>query len=151
MARTNPKNTSRWNVLIAEDDLNSRAQLLRGLSRLADCVVVDNGIQAIEAYRKAVKKKKSFDFILLDVTMPSVDGFEVLRTIRADEEKAALPATNNKSPKEITLPPFKPACIIMITAFKDSLMELYNMGWDEYITKPIEADKLIHKMQKLII
>ena len=38
----------------------------------------------------------------------------------------------------------------MITAYKDSLMEKYNMGWDDFITKPIEKDKLIAHMKALI-
>lgn len=133
MIRQNKKSASRWDVLIAEDDLASRALLLKALGRVATCTVVENGEQAIETYRKASKKKTTFDFILLDVTMPAVDGFEVLRTIRKEEEEKNI----------------KPAKIIMITAYKDSLMEHYNMGWDEYITKPIEADKLVERMKKL--
>ncbi|HOW35547.1 MAG TPA: response regulator [Candidatus Omnitrophota bacterium] len=133
MARQNKESARRWNILIAEDDLASRALLLKALSRRATCTVVENGEQAMETYRKAFKKKKAFDFILLDVTMPVADGFEVLRSIRKEEEE-----------KNLT-----PSRIIMITAYKDSLMEHYNMGWDEYITKPVDTDRLIEKLEKL--
>ncbi len=37
----------------------------------------------------------------------------------------------------------------MITAYKDSLMEKYNMGWDDFITKPVDKDVLIKHMERL--
>ena len=136
MAPATKKIPLRWNVLIAEDDLNSRAQLLKALNHAAKCVVVDNGKQAIETYRKAIKKKSRFDFVLLDVSMPGPDGFEVLRAIRAEEEKNSAAS-------------LKPTRIIMVTSYRDSLMSMYNMGWDEYITKPVETDKLVLKMKTM--
>ena len=125
-----------WHVLVAEDDLKHRAKLLKVLRPLAQCVTVDNGEQALTAYQKAIRSKKPFDFILLDVTMPLLDGFSVLKTIRANEEARNVPF-------------FQHAHIFMITAYKDSLMEMYNMGWDEYITKPVDTDTLIAKMKKM--
>jgi len=126
-----------WSVLIAEDDLKSRAQLVKALHHRARCTTVENGEEAISAYRKSLKKRKPFDFVLLDVTMPNVNGFEVLKTIRAaeeDEKNASL----------------KPTCVIMTTAYRDSLMEHYNMGWDEFITKPVDVKALAGKMQQLM-
>ncbi len=150
MANKDNKTPALGNILIAEDNLEIRAQLLRALGRLAKCTVVDNGPQAITAYQKAVKNKRPFDFILLDVTMPAspagpadggagkptTDGFDVLKAIRASEES---------SPKG----PLRLAKIIMITAYQDSLMKNYNMGWDEYITKPVDIEKLIACMHRL--
>ncbi len=126
----------RWNILIAEDDLTARAELLKSLYLIAHCTTVANGQEAIKAYEKSLKRKQPFDFILLDVVMPITDGFDVLRTIRQHEEHQTkiLPQTSR---------------IIMITSFKDSLMEHYNMGWDEYITKPIDTNILIKKMAEL--
>ena len=137
MVRKNNSALKKWNVLIAEDDLQSRAHLLKALHKIADCQTVENGEEAIKAYRRAKKKKHPFDFILLDVTMPLLSGFEVLKIIRTGEE-----AVSN--------PPSKCTRIIIITAYKDSLMENYNMGWDEYITKPIDAGILIKKMNRVI-
>ncbi|MFH1359481.1 MAG: response regulator [Candidatus Omnitrophota bacterium] len=136
MVERTKKYPVKWNVLLAEDDLQARAELLKALSSVAVCTTVETGEKALEAYQKAIKKKKPFDFILLDITMPGPDGFEVLRSIRSFEETA-------KSK------PVHPTRIIMVTAYKDSLMENYNMGWDEFITKPIETEKLIKRMQAL--
>lgn len=128
--------TKRWNILIAEDDLTARADLLKSLYTIAHCTTVANGQEAIKAYEKSLKRKQPFDFILLDVVMPITDGFDVLRAIRQHEENQTkiLPHTSR---------------IIMITSFKDSLMEHYNMGWDEYITKPIDTNILIKKMVEI--
>ena len=149
---TRPKtfeNYAKWNVLIVEDDLKTRAELLRAIRAVAHCTTTGNGGEALEIFFKAAKKQKRFDFILLDITLPAyrppagragtgrsaVNGFEVLKTIRAHEESASVK---------------KPTCIIMVTAYKDSLMSHYNMGWDAFITKPLDEKKLIEKMRALL-
>ena len=126
----------KWNVLVAEDDLHCRAHLLKALSPVARCVTVENGAEAVAAYQKAVKKKQPFDFLLLDITMPELDGFQVLRAIRAEEE-------TSDPQRQHTIK------VVMITAYKDSLMERYNMGWDDFITKPVDVNKLTAKMRSL--
>lgn len=126
--------SSLWNVLIAEDDFKVYEQLIKDLRHLARCTIAQNGEETLLSYQKAIKEKKPFGFILLDVTMPKKNGFEVLKTIRAQEEAASRP----------------PCRIIMITTFKDSLMEIYNMGWDEYITKPVDGKKLVALMKKMV-
>ncbi len=129
-------NAKLWNVLIAEDDFTCCQELIKHLREAAYLTIAKDGEEALEVYEKSLKKKKPFNFLLLDVTMPNKDGFEVLNAIRRREETSGNPA-------------HKPISVIMITAFKDSLMERYNMGWDEYITKPIDGKKLIEKMSKL--
>ena len=124
-----------WNVLIAEDDPQNRKELLSALKGRANCTDVSNGQEALDVYKDNLSKNIHFDFILLDVTMPKVTGFEVLKAVRAKEE-------------DLT-PPKKEAFIIMITAYKDSLMEKYNMGWDDFITKPVDKDVLIKHMERL--
>jgi CheY-like chemotaxis protein len=126
---------SRWNVLIAEDDLNYQQKLLDALKGRCSCVLASTGEEALIFFKQSHKKKKFFDFAILDVSMPKMDGFAVLRAIRALEDK------NREKIKECS--------VIMITAYKDSLMEKYNMGWDEFVTKPIEKEKLLRRMEKL--
>ena len=137
MASQKKKTAKEWNILLVEDDLTTRAQLLKSLSQISTCTTVETGEKAIEIYRKYSKKNKHFDFILLDITIPGIDGFEVLKTIRAEEESLK---NNSKIPSHI----------IMVTAYKDSLMENYNMGWDDFITKPINSEKLIDRMHSIM-
>ena len=124
-----------WKVLVAEDDHSNQKKLLDALKGRAKCTLATTGQETLDVFQESIKRKKPFDFILLDVTMPKVDGFEVLKVIRTEEEK--------KQGK------IKEAIVMMITAYKDSLMEKYNMGWDDFITKPIEKDKLLKRMEDL--
>jgi len=124
-----------WKILVAEDDLSNQQKLLEALKGVAKCTLATTGQEALDVFQKSIKSKKPFDFILLDVTMPKMDGFEVLKIIRTEEEK--------KRGK------VKEAIVVMITAYKDSLMEKYNMGWDDFITKPIEKDILLKRMESL--
>ena len=126
-----------WKVLVAEDNIENQKILLGGLKNLADCSVAATGQEAFDLYQKATKTKTPFDFILLDVTMPEMDGFQVLKAIRSHEEKA-------KDCEQDSL-------VIMITAYRDSLMEKYNMGWDDFITKPVDPKMLINRMKNLIL
>ena len=136
MVKKDKQSANKWNILIAEDDLKSRADLLKALGTIANCTSVDDGEKALKIYRQSLKKKKPFDFILLDVTIPTLSGFDILKAIRTEEEARENAAKNSR--------------IIMITAYKDSLMKLYNMGWDDYISKPIDAHKLIQRMRAIV-
>lgn len=126
-----------WNVLAVEDDFKTRIHLVKSLSKIARCQTAVNGEEALSLYHQSIRRKEPFDFIILDVTIPLIDGFDVLKTIRKSEE-------------EDTDLFKKPARVIMLTAYKDSLMEMYNMGWDEYFTKPVDVKKLISKMKELM-
>jgi len=122
-----------WNVLIAEDDFKCRQGLVDALKGHGEHVAVATGDDALKAYQQSVQSQKPFDFIILDVSMPGLDGFEVLQAVRAEEDRGKI----------------KPAKVIMITTYKDSLMENYNMGWDDFITKPVESEILINHMTAL--
>jgi len=126
-----------WKVLVAEDSIENQRILLDGLKNLAQCSVAATGQEALDLYQKAAKAKTPFDFILLDVTMPEMDGFQVLKAIRAHEKKL-------KDCKQDSF-------VIMVTAYRDSLMEKYNMGWDDFITKPVDPKMLINHMKSLIL
>jgi CheY-like chemotaxis protein len=66
------------------------------------------------------------DLILLDVMMPGIDGYEVLRRLRADARTAGLP-------------------VVMLTAKGaiDDKMKGYGLGSSDYITKPIDSGFLL--------
>jgi len=126
-----------WNVLIVDDDLRDRKHLVAGLEETAHCYEADNGEAALRFYHDFLMNDKYFDIILLDVAMPQQDGFSVLKEIRSKEEM-------NESES------FKPAKIVMITTFKDSLMEDYNLGWDEFITKPVDMNILLDHLKTML-
>ncbi len=125
-----------WNILIADDNQEDSDRLIQGLGSCATCQVVRNGNDALEQYRLSIEQGKFLDFILLDVQMPGKTGFEILKSIRKMED-AYVTEKQNRSK------------IIMVTTFKDALMEHYNMGWDEFISKPIDPAILKTRLTEL--
>ena len=70
--------------------------------------------------------------LLLDIKMPKVDGVEVLRQLKQDDELKKLPVimvTTTNNPKEID--------------------ECYRLGCSHYITKPVDYDAFVETIQKL--
>ena len=126
-----------WRVLVVEDNPEESEAVLKALKKTAHCQTAPDGQKAIEAFQKHLAKTSAFDFILMDVTMPQKDGFETLKAIRRIEERS-LPAGKS------------PARIIMVTAYKDSLMEFYNMGWDDFMTKPVDPKILLERMRSML-
>lgn len=125
-----------WNILIAEDDPADAKNLMDGLSAVAHCVLAKDGIETLSIYRQSVESGPGFDFILLDVKLPKKSGFDVLKSIRAREEAEDYPL-----PKE--------SKVIMTTTYQDSLMEHYNMGWDDFLSKPIDAGILTQRLKQI--
>lgn len=93
-----------------------------------------DGFQVIEAFNgsQAIDKIRSTlpDLVLLDVMMPDIDGFEVLRTIRE----------NNTVP------------VIMLTAKgeEEDRVRGLEMGADDYITKPFSPRELVSRVRAVL-
>ena len=105
-------------VLIAEDDPSSRELLRRFLESKGHTVIAAaNGAEALEKFAEA-----QVDLVLLDVMMPKLDGWAVLKEIRAESD---VP-------------------VIMVTvkdATEDKVKGL-ELGADDYITKPFDLREL---------
>jgi len=113
-------------VLLVEDDQNFGA-ILRDYLELHDydVVLARNGVEGSEKFNKG-----EFDICLLDVMMPYKDGFTLAKEIRK---------TNSTVP------------IIFLTAksMKDDVVKGYNLGADDYLTKPFDSDVLLLKMKAM--
>lgn len=112
-------------ILIAEDDATSRMVAVELLKKAGhEVVAVDDGEQALAALRE-----QAFDFVLMDVQMPVVDGVEATQALR--QGKAGN--LNKDIP------------IIAMTAYamagdKDKFLEA---GMDGYLAKPVEITTLL--------
>ena len=86
----------------------------------------NNPLRALEA----LKKKNDLDFIILDIMMPEMDGFQVLRKIR---EFSSIP-------------------IIMLTAKGDVADKVVGLelGADDYLSKPFEPAELLARVQSIL-
>ena len=125
-------------ILIAEDDISSRKFLERFLCQYGDVDMVVDGMEAIDAYLYAMKEKKPYDLITMDIMMPRIDGVKVLKAIRdLETQKGLLPE--------------KRAKIIMTTALGEAelVQAAFDCGCEAYASKPIDIDKFVEVMHKL--
>ena len=117
-------------ILVAEDTAFNQKFIQRLLDRWNHQVkLVGNGRQALEALRN-----ESFDIVLMDVQMPHLNGLEATKTIRLEEQQS-----HNHIP------------IIAMTAhaIKGDRERCLEAGMDEYVSKPIDSDKLFDAIEKL--
>lgn len=115
-------------ILIADDEERMRRLVSDFLKKQGYSVVeAENGKQALEYFDNM---EQSFSLIILDVMMPVMDGWEVLRCIR---ERSKIP-------------------VIMLTAKSTESDELlgFGLGADEYISKPFSPMILIARVQAVL-
>ncbi len=109
------------NILAVDDDALNRGVIERIITRNGHKVTLaSDGKEALHKIRRG-----TFDLVLLDVMMPGIDGSEVLREIRHHHSMSDLP-------------------VIMVSALSDSdkVVELLELGANDYVTKPIDAKVL---------
>lgn len=116
-------------ILIADDDPDLRS-LVRLHIELLDCVVIEanDGENALEAI--LVEQP---DLVILDVMMPKLTGWEILRYIRSKTHLAEMK-------------------VLMLTGIGETLNELSSpmYGANDYLDKPFKADTLLHKVKTLL-
>ena len=116
-----------FRILIAEDDPRTRRQM-EGLLLEAgyEPILAENGAQALD-----LLERKHIDLMLLDVGMPKLDGFEVLRQLRAGG---------------LTLP-------VMVVSARQSLADRkkgLRLGADDYMGKPADPEELLLRINALL-
>lgn len=125
-------------ILIVEDDFASRKFILNFLSNYGECDVTVDGMEAVDAFMMAQEEEQPYNLICLDVMMPVMDGYQVLKTIRDLEKQKGI--AEDKMVK-----------IIMMTALNEekNVKKAFEMGCTVYCAKPIDLDKLLSVMRKL--
>ncbi len=104
-------------VLVVDDNRLNRLKLAKGLEQQGHTVrLAENGREALELLRS-----ESFDLMLLDILMPEIDGFEVLRQIKDDGKLRYIP-------------------VIVISALEEmeSVVKCIEMGADDHLAKPFD-------------
>lgn len=122
-------------ILIVDDEPVNCKLLKELLREKAFCDTVYSGREAIEIYEVAFKTRNNYDLILLDVSMPEMDGIEVLDRIRKYEEGKGIKLGNGTP-------------IIILTAVKDTFMNAFKKGAEEYILKPVSREVLFQKVDE---
>jgi len=117
-------------VLVADDNainLRLATRILRDMGHSG--VLVTDGVKALKAL-----EAQCFDVMLLDVTMPEMDGVEVLRHLRAREQQGQPRTT-----------------VIMVTGhdLPSDRQALLAAGADGFVPKPLAQDALAAELQRL--
>ncbi|KAK5683806.1 hypothetical protein LTS10_003669 [Elasticomyces elasticus] len=98
-------------------------------------VTAPDGLQAVEAYKKACLASDKPEVILMDISMPVMNGFEATRRIRKFEQQQGI----------------HPAHIIALTGLgsAEAQQEAFSSGVDLYLTKPVRLKELTRVLQDL--
>jgi two-component system, chemotaxis family, chemotaxis protein CheY len=124
-------------TLIVEDDFTSRLLLQELLKHYGPVHVAVNGREAVDAVASTMKTGEHYDLICLDIMLPEMNGQEVLKKIRTEEEKVGI-----KLGKGVK--------VIMTTALNDpkNIMSAFREQCDTYLVKPIDSAKLIGTLRE---
>lgn len=113
-------------ILIVEDDL-SIAELQKDYLELSgfEVSICIDGVQGLNTI-----KEKKFDLVILDVMLPKIDGFSILRSIQEDKD---IP-------------------VLMVSAKKEEIDKIkgLSLGADDYITKPFSPGELVARVKSHI-
>lgn len=116
-------------ILIVEDDPDLVYVLQRLVGLLGyDTIVAKTGKEAVNT-----AASKLPDLIILDIMIPELDGFEVARHIRENQETQGIPII----------------AVTALTAYKDK-QKCFQSGCNEYIPKPLIPTKLASTVEKLL-
>ena len=116
--------------ILIVDDFSTMRRIVKNLLRdlgFNNTVEADDGLTALP-----LLKRGDFDFVVTDWNMPGMQGIDLLRQIRADEQLKHLP-------------------VLMITAEakRDQIIEAAQAGVNGYIVKPFNAVTLKEKLAKI--
>lgn len=114
-------------ILITDDDMRNIFALSSALQNYnMKIVIANNGREAIEK----LEETNQIDLVLMDIMMPEMDGYEAMQVIRNKKEFAKLP-------------------IIALTAkaMKNDKEKCIEAGANDYISKPVDMDKLLSMLR----
>lgn len=126
-------------ILLVDDSPHDVELTLAALeqNRLANEVVVTrDGEEALDyLYRRGIFKLRSLGHpavVLLDLKLPKVDGLEVLKQIKGDDDLRAVP-------------------VVMLTSSREEkdLVQSYNLGVNAYVVKPVDFHEFVDSLKEL--
>jgi two-component system cell cycle response regulator len=119
----------RYKILTVDDSKTVRI-IVRKAFKTYDCEILEagNGVEGL-----ALAAKENPDLILLDVTMPVMDGVEMLTKLKSDPALKGIP-------------------VMMLTAEggRDNVLKIAKIGVRDYLVKPFKEDVLIEKAGRVI-
>ena len=113
------------------DDFSTMRRIVRGLLKEMGCNNVEEAEDGVVAL--STLKNSKFDFVVSDINMPNMNGFDLLKAIKADDTLKHLP-------------------VLMVTAEarKEDIVLAAQSGAAGYIVKPFTKATLEEKVQKIM-
>jgi len=127
VANDNSVSVQGCNVLLVDDDLRNTFALSKVLKKQGmNVTLADNGQMALDK----LYADDTIDIVLMDIMMPVMDGYEAMTQIRANTQYSDLP-------------------IIALTAkaMQEDRRKCVEAGASDYLTKPVDVDKLVAMMK----
>ncbi len=116
-----------YKILLAEDDLNLGVLLVDYLETEGfDVKLCKDGEFALKVFQN-----NQFSLCLLDVMLPKMDGFTLAKAIRSKDKKI-------------------PIIFITAKSLKEDKLKGYDLGADDYITKPFDEEELLWKIKAVV-
>jgi two-component system, response regulator len=121
-------------VLLIEDNPDDAGLTIHALKKINlanNLLHLHDGEEAL-AYLFSPELTTIPKVVLLDLKMPKVDGIEVLRRLKSDEQKKIIPVVVLTSSKEDT-----------------DVLESYKLGVNAYVVKPVDYDKFVKAISEI--
>lgn len=117
-------------ILIVEDSPTMRQLLVFALKRLKDVEIVE-AQDGMDGLRKVTSDH--FDLALIDINMPVMDGLKLISLIRGEDNLAEMPI-----------------CVITTEGAQEDRDRALQLGANEYLTKPIQANLVLSVAKGLL-
>ena len=121
---------SRRRILIVEDSPTMRQLLAFALKRLKDAEIVEAS-DGMDGLRKVTSDH--FDLALIDINMPVMDGLKLVSLIRGEENIKDMPIV-----------------VVTTEGAKEDRERALSLGANEYLTKPIQANRVLAVAKALL-
>ena len=112
-------------TILVIDDMKVDLILLSKILYEYNVITADNGISALEIANREIP-----DFILLDIFMPDMDGYEVCKRLKSKERTKNIPVLFASSSTD-----------------EESIEKAYNVGGIDYVTKPFKSKELLARVK----
>lgn len=118
------------NILIVDDAVFMRAILKEMLIKKEFNVVADveNGRKAVEKYKELFNTNQKIDLVLMDITMPEMDGMTALKKLKEFDDKVVVVMCSSLSSEK-------------------SVVQAINSGAKHFIRKPFVEEKVIKTIE----
>jgi two-component system, chemotaxis family, chemotaxis protein CheY len=116
--------------ILTVDDFSTMRRIIRNMLRqlgYTNIVEAEDGAEAL-----SLLQREKMDFVISDWNMPNMNGLDLLKAIRADEN-------------------LKPIPVLLVTAeaLKENVVEAVKAGVNNYVVKPFTAEKLKEKIDAI--